>query len=71
MRILIDEKPSDPLTPRQWREFSLWTMKDSFQGSMLSADEATRAYTSKTKWMYIIATSMFLALGCGWLSANQ
>jgi hypothetical protein len=65
MRILIDEKPSDPLTARQWREISLWTMKDSFQGSMFSADEATRAYTSKTKWVYIVATSMFLALGCG------
>lgn len=65
MRVLIDDKPSDPLTSTQWREISLWTMKDSFQGSMFSADEATRAYISKTKWMYIIATSMFLALGCG------
>ena len=65
MRILIDEKPSEPLTPKQWREISLWTMKDSFQGSMFSADEATRAYTGRTKWVYIIATGMFLALGCG------
>ena len=65
MRIVIDEKPSDPLTSRQWREISLWTMKDSFQGSMLTADEATRAYISKTKWIYIIATSLFFTLGCG------
>ena len=40
MHVLIDEKPSEPLTPEQQREISLWTMKDSFQGSMLSADEA-------------------------------
>jgi len=43
MRVVIDQKPSDPLTPAQWREISLWTVKDSFQGSMFSADEATRA----------------------------
>jgi hypothetical protein len=65
MRVLIDEKPSDPLTPGQWREISLWTMKDSFQGAMLSADEATRAYTAKTKWVYIVATGMLFVLGCG------
>ena len=32
---------------------------------MFSADEATRAYISKTKWVYIVATSLFFALGCG------
>ena len=65
MRVLIDQKPSDPLTATQRREISLWTMKDSFQGSMLSADEATRAYTSRTKWLYMVATGMFFVLGCG------
>jgi hypothetical protein len=65
MRIVVNDKPSEPLTPAQWREISLWTKKDSFQGSMFSADEATRAYLSQTKWMYIIATSLFFALGCG------
>ena len=65
MRVLIDQKPSDPLTPAQRREISLWTMKDSFQGSMLSADEATRAYTSRTKWLYTIATGILVILGCG------
>ena len=65
MRVLIDEKPSEPLTPAQRREISLWTMKDSFQESMLSADEATRTYTSRTKWLYIVSTGGFFALGCG------
>jgi hypothetical protein len=65
MRIVIDEKPSEPLTPAQQREISLWTMKDSFQGSMLSADEATSAFIGKTKWLYVIATGLFFALGCG------
>jgi hypothetical protein len=65
MHVLIDEKPSEPLTPAQQRETSLWTMKDSFQGSMLTADEATRAYTGKTKWLYIVSTGGFFALGCG------
>ena len=64
MHILIDDKPSDPLTPAQQRDISLWTMKDSFQGSMLSADEATRAFTRKTKWLYVIATVLFFVLGC-------
>lgn len=65
MRIVVNDKPSDPLTPAQHREISLWTKKNSFQGSMFSADEATRAYLSQTKWMYIVATSLFFALGCG------
>ncbi len=65
MRVLIDQKPSDPLTSAQQREISLWTMKDSFQGSVLTADEATRAHTGKTRWLYIISTGVFFVLGCG------
>lgn len=65
MRIVIDEKPSEPLTAAQQREISLWTTKDSFQGSMLSTDEATHAYTSRTKWLYIVSTGIFFVLGCG------
>jgi hypothetical protein len=65
MRVVIDDKPSEPLTPAQQREISLWTMKDSFQGSMLSANEATRTYTSRTKWLYMVSTGIFFVLGCG------
>jgi hypothetical protein len=62
MRIVIDDKPSDPLTPAQERDISLWTKNDSFQGSILAADEATRAYISKTKWVYVIGAGGFFAI---------
>jgi hypothetical protein len=63
MRILIDEKPSDPLTPAQRRDISLWTMKDLFQGAIFTPDEATHAYIAKTKWSYIVAVGLFATIG--------
>jgi hypothetical protein len=62
MRILIDGKPHDPLTPAQESDISVSRELDSAQGSMLSADDATRAYLEQIRWLCVIAGGLFFLL---------
>jgi hypothetical protein len=64
MRVLVDDRPRDPLTPAQERNITLWTARDSAESSMLSAEEATAAHLRQTKWAFVIAGCLFALLTC-------
>jgi len=65
MRVLVDDKPHDPLTPAQERDIGLSRAQELAEGSMLSAEEATRSYISQTKWLFVIMGGLCLLLTGG------
>ena len=54
MRILVGNKPRDPLTEKQERNISLARQAESLQSSILSTDEATRIQMAGTRRAFIV-----------------
>lgn len=65
MRVLINDKPHDPLTPAQQRMLSLARVQDSAESSVLSAEEATRGYIRPIKQLFVVAGVFFVLIACG------
>jgi hypothetical protein len=65
MRVLVGDKPQESLTAAQEGFVRLSRQEDSVQGSVLSADEATRSYIGSTKWLFIILNSLAFVVGLG------
>jgi hypothetical protein len=65
MRVMVGDKPQESLTAAEEAYIRLSRKEDSVQGSILSADEATRAYVGSTKWLFIILNSLVLVVGLG------
>jgi hypothetical protein len=56
VRILIDDKPVDGLTPKQEKTFFLSKVQEAVKGRVLTPDEATRVFIRQTKqWFTIMA----------------
>lgn len=56
MRILIDDKPVDALTPKRERSLMLGRTQDDVKGAVLTPAEATESYVRQTKrWFTILA----------------
>jgi hypothetical protein len=64
MRVLINDKPHDPLTPKQERMLSLARAQDSAESAVLSAEEATRGYIRPIKRLFVIAGVFFALIAC-------
>ena len=64
MRVLINDKPGDPLTPKQERMLSLARTQDSAESSVLSAAEATQSYIRPIKRLFVIAGVLFALIAC-------
>jgi hypothetical protein len=54
MRILIDDKPVDGLTPKQEKTFFLSKVQEAVKGRILAPDEATRVFIRQTKQWFMI-----------------
>jgi hypothetical protein len=54
VRVLIDGKPHDPLTPEQEKDVRQFREEASVQGQVLSADEATAARSSQTRVVFVV-----------------
>ena len=69
MRILIDNKPVDGLTPKQEKTFFLSKVQEAVKGRILTPDEATQVFIRQTKqWFTImgaIAGVLMLAVVIG------
>jgi len=65
MRILIDGKPVDALTAKQERALRLSRTEAVVQGSVLAASDATNAYITQTRRLYIILGSIAMVLILG------
>jgi hypothetical protein len=65
MRVLVNDKPHDPLTPAQQRMLSLTRVQDSAESSVLSAEEATRGYIRPIKRLFVVAGVFFVLIACG------
>src|SRR5579883_188421 len=55
MRILIDNKPVDGLTPKQEKTFFLSKVQEAVKGRILTPAEATQVYIRQTKQWFMIA----------------
>jgi hypothetical protein len=64
MRVLINDKPHDPLTPAQERMLSLARAQDSAESSVLSAEEATLGYIRPIKRLFVVAGVFFALIAC-------
>ncbi|SRR5882757_2596433 len=64
MRVLINDKPHDPLTPAQERMLSLARAQDSAESAVLSAEEASRGYIRPIKRLFVIAGVLFALIAC-------
>jgi hypothetical protein len=65
MRVVIDGKPHDPLTPVQEKEINLFRDQPVVEGVVLSADEATRLYVRGVKRTFAVMTALVLVLSIG------
>ena len=54
MRILIDDKPVDGLTPKQEKTFFLSKVQEAVKGRVLTPDEATQVFIRQTKQWFTI-----------------
>ena len=54
MRILIDDKPVDGLTPKQEKTFFLSKVQEAVKGRVLAPDEATQVFIRQTKQWFTI-----------------
>ena len=64
MRVLINDKTHDPLTPKQERMLSLAGAQDSAESAVLSAEEATRGYIRPIKRLFVVAGILFALIAC-------
>ncbi|MFI5030115.1 MAG: hypothetical protein ACHQPH_05375 [Reyranellales bacterium] len=62
MRILIDDKPVDGLTPKRERSLMLGKAGDDVKGAVLTPAEATETYVRQTKRWFTILGVIALAL---------
>ena len=58
MRILIDDKPVDGLTPKQEKTFFLTKVQEAVKGRILSPAEATQALVARTRQWFTVAGSI-------------
>ena len=65
MRVVINGKPHDPLTPAQEKEINLFHDQPVVEGVVLSADEATRLYVRGVKRVFTVMTVLVLVLSIG------
>jgi hypothetical protein len=65
MRVVIDGKPHDPLTPAQEKEINLFHDQPVVEGVVLSADAATRLYVRGVKRTFVVMTVLVLVLSIG------
>ena len=56
MRILIDNKPVDGLTPKQEKTFFLSKVQEAVKGRVLTPTEATQIFICQTKRWFMIAS---------------
>jgi len=54
VRILIDDKPVDGLTPKQEKTFFLSKVQEAVKGRVLTPDEATQVFIRQTKQWFTI-----------------
>jgi len=65
MRILINGKPVDALTPRQEKSFRLSRADAEVKATVLTPAEATQAYVAETKrWFLILGGLAVVVLLC-------
>lgn len=65
MRVVVDGKPHDPLTPAQEKEINLFRDQTVVEGVVLSADEATLLYVRGVKRTFAVMTVLVLILSMG------
>jgi hypothetical protein len=58
MRILIDNKPVDGLTPKQEKTFFLSKVQEAVKGRVLTPTEATQIFIRQTKRWFMIASAI-------------
>ena len=58
MRILIDDKPVDGLTPKQEKTFFLSKVQEAVKGRILTPAEATQTFIRQTKQWFMIASAI-------------
>ena len=54
MRVLIDGKVHEPLSPAEEQDVRQFRAEESVEGSVLSADQAGRAQASQTRLLFIV-----------------
>jgi hypothetical protein len=65
MRILIDDKPVDGLTPKQEKTFFLSKVQETVKGRILTPAEATQVFIAQTKQWFMIFGGIGLVLMVG------
>jgi 4-amino-4-deoxy-L-arabinose transferase-like glycosyltransferase len=65
MRVLIDGNVHDPLSPAEEQDVRQFRAEESVQGSVLSADEATKARVSQTKRVLAIFWGLIAVAAAG------
>jgi len=65
MRVLVDDKPVDALTPKQERTFFLSKVQEEVKGRILTPVEATEVFVAQTRQWYMIFGSIGLVLMVG------
>jgi hypothetical protein len=65
MRILIDDKPADGLTPKQEKTFFLSKVQETVKGRILTPAEATQVFIRHTKQWFMIFGGIGLVLMVG------
>jgi hypothetical protein len=65
MRVLVDDKPVDALTPKQERTFFLSKVQEEVKGRILTPIEATEVFIAQTRQWYMIFGSIGLVLMVG------
>jgi hypothetical protein len=65
MRVVVDGKPHDPLTPAQEKEINLFRDQPVVEGVVLSADEATQLSVRGVKRAFAVMTVLVLVLSIG------
>jgi flagellar biosynthesis protein FliQ len=69
MRILIDDKPVETLTPKQEKTFFLAKVQEAVKGRILTPEEATAVFIAQTKQWFMIIGAIGLVLMVGILIA--
>jgi hypothetical protein len=62
MRIVVDDKPVEALTPKQERGFMLGKAQDDVRGTVLTPAEATDTYIAQTRRWFTILGAIAIAL---------
>jgi len=65
MRILINDKPVDALTPKQEKSFMLSRIEPEVKAIVLTAAEATQAYVAQTKRWFLILGGLAVVVMLG------